>query len=65
LIELVKKCEHPHEKADDHAADCANGRKKQRELEYGETLIFIGTRKQDVASNLVKHDAEYAARCAS
>jgi hypothetical protein len=64
-IELLNQREHPHQKADDHAADCPNRRKQQREFEYGETLVFIDIRKQDIASNLVKRDAKDASNCAS
>jgi hypothetical protein len=61
----VKKRKHPDEKADEHAEDCANRRKQQRDAGYAETFIFIDTRKLDIASNLVKRDAENASRCAS
>ena len=41
FISREKKREHPHQKADDHAADCANRRKEQCVTEYGETFMFV------------------------
>ena len=33
--------------------------------EYGQPFMFINPRKYNVASNLVKRDAEYASNCTS
>jgi hypothetical protein len=61
----VKIREHPHKKAHEHAEDCANRRKQQRDAGYAETFIFKDTRKVGIASNLVKRDAENASNGAS